>query len=119
VGYVVMPDHVHAIVWFPATNQLSNLLKQWKQRSSAQIKDLLRSRLIEYASKIDLVQPIWQRKFYAYNLFTTGKMKEKLDYMHLNPVRAGLTRKAVDWRWSSARYYELLEPVDIAVRWVE
>jgi putative transposase len=31
-----------------------------------------------------------------------------IDYIHLNPVRRGLVKRAVDWRWSSARYY--LEP---------
>ena len=26
-------------------------------------------------------------------------------YIHNNPVRRGLCRRAVDWKWSSARYY--------------
>ena len=33
-GFVVMPDHVHAIVWFPELGCLSDFMKQWKQRSS-------------------------------------------------------------------------------------
>jgi hypothetical protein len=28
-----------------------------------------------------------------------------IDYIHLNPVRRGLCERAIDWRWSSARYY--------------
>jgi putative transposase len=29
--------------------------------------------------------------------------EEKLDYMHLNPMRCGLVTRAVDWKWRSAR----------------
>ena len=28
-----------------------------------------------------------------------------IDYIHLNPVRRGLAKRAVDWKWSSARFY--------------
>jgi putative transposase len=119
IGYVIMPDHVHVIVWFPERNRLSVFLKQWKQRSSVQVKQLFRRRLTHYASKIDVSQPVWQRKFYSFNLYSPQKLREKLAYMHANPVRAGLAKRAIDWRWSSARYYELQEPVDVPVRWVE
>jgi hypothetical protein len=30
----------------------------------------------------------------------------KLQHMHLNPVRAGLVEKTIDWKWSSARWFE-------------
>jgi len=46
-----------------------------------------------------------------------GKLQEKLDYMHLNPVRAGLVEKAVDWPWSSARYYLLGRSVGLPIGW--
>ena len=32
-GFVIMPDHVHAMVWFSEPNQLSTFMKQWKQQS--------------------------------------------------------------------------------------
>jgi putative transposase len=44
--------------------------------------------------------------------------REKLDYMHLNPVRAGLVTRAVDWRWSSAGYYVNGVDVGIALEWI-
>src|SRR5947209_6764570 len=50
VGFVIMPDHVHVIVWFPTPDQLSHFLKQWKQRSSVAIKRLLRTKLTAYAA---------------------------------------------------------------------
>jgi putative transposase len=119
VGFVIMPDHVHAIVWFPAPDQLSHFMKQWKQRSSVEIKRLLRTKLTAYAATFDRDDPIWQARFYDFNLYSEWKMEEKLLYMHQNPVRAGLVRTACDWAWSSARYYERGQPVGITVGWLD
>ena len=33
-GFVVMPDHVHAIVWFHEPGRLSHFMKQWPPRNS-------------------------------------------------------------------------------------
>jgi putative transposase len=118
VGFVVMPDHVHAIAWFPKPDQISHFLKQWKQRSSVQIKRLIGSSLIRYAETIDLAHPVWQAGFYDFNLFTEIKVEEKLNYMHQNPVRAGLVEKPGDWPWSSARYYETGRPVGVPIGWL-
>ena len=41
VGFVVMPDHVHAIVWFPIPGQLSVFMQQWKRLSSRHIGGLV------------------------------------------------------------------------------
>jgi putative transposase len=38
-----------------------------------------------------------------------------IDYIHLNPVRRGLVTQAIDWKWSSARWYELGVPTPIAL----
>ena len=43
------------------------------------------------------------RSINAFQVDEERKRTEKLDYMHLNPVRAGLVARAVDWPWSSAR----------------
>jgi putative transposase len=117
-GFVVMPDHVHAIVWFPEANRLSSFMQVWKSRSSRQLKRFVRGQMREYAKSLDAKEPFWQPKYYPFNLFTERKAKEKLDYMHLNPVRAGLVARAVDWPWSSARYYEQGKPVGVPLAWV-
>src|SRR5579884_2832415 len=73
VGFVVMPDHVHAIVGFPRPDQVSHFLKQWKQRSSVRIKHLLPGLLASYASNRDLAEPVWQPRSYDFNLFSPRK----------------------------------------------
>ncbi|MFN0199293.1 MAG: REP-associated tyrosine transposase [Planctomycetaceae bacterium] len=119
VGFVVMPNHVHAILWFPKPNQLSKFMKLWKQQSSLCIKNFLRERLVKYAETIDLTEPIWQGGYYDFNLFSEKKILEKLQYMHQNPVIRNLVSKDVDWHWSSARYYESRENVGVPVEWIE
>jgi putative transposase len=104
-GFVVMPDHVHAVVWFPKNGQLSDLMKQWKQRSSVQIKKNLKENLIQYKNHFDIRDPVWQPKYYDFNLYSPDKIMEKVNYMHANPVRAGLVKRPEDWIYSSARFY--------------
>ena len=38
-------------------------------------------------------------------------------YIDLNPVRAGLVEHAVDWQWSSARWYIERKSVGLPIRW--
>jgi putative transposase len=48
----------------------------------------------------------WQRRFYDFNVWSSKKLKEKLDYMHRNPVQRGLVLHPKDWPWSSWSHYE-------------
>ena len=117
-GFVIMPEHVHAVLWFPANDQLSHFMKQWQQRSSVTIKRLIRETLTALAKNVPADDPVWQRRYYDFNIFTEAKLDEKLEYMHMNPVRAGLVEKAIDWPWSSARFYLLGRPVGVPVRYI-
>lgn len=117
-GYVVMPDHVHTIVWFEAPGELSRFMKSWKQTSSQKLKKMLRGVAPRFASKIPMADPFWQPKYYPFNLYSQQKAEEKLDYMHKNPVTAGLVQRAIDWKWSSARYFLLNEPSVVPLEWI-
>jgi REP element-mobilizing transposase RayT len=48
-----------------------------------------------------------------------GVLEEKLTYMHLNPVRAGLVTTATQWRWSSARWYIEGRTVGVPIQWAD
>ena len=39
----------------------------------------------------------WQRRFYDFNTFTEKKIWQKLEYMHLNPVKRGLVNHPGHW----------------------
>jgi len=44
-------------------------------------------------------------EFYDFNVYRQGKVKEKLNYMHANPVIRGLVEHPKDWPWSSWAAY--------------
>lgn len=116
VGFVVMPEHVHALVWFPEVGQLSRFMNEWKGQSSLAIRKLYEERFPACWSQVERAA-VWQPRYYGFNVFSREKLEEKLIYMHLNPVRTGLVEKAVDWRYSSARWYELHQPVGLPICW--
>ena len=76
-GYVVMPEHVHLLLGEPQLGSLSTVVQVVKQRTARKVHDVIRGQM-------------WQRRFYDFNVFTEEKVREKLVYMHENPVKRGL-----------------------------
>ncbi len=116
-GFVVMPDHVHAAIWFPREFQISLFINKWKELSSREIHRLFLRQFPKYLEKVGGERTIWQPKYYDFNIYSDRKLREKVDYMHNNPVRAGLVREATEWPWSSARFWLLGKPVGIPISW--
>jgi len=58
----------------------------------------------------DLPQ-FWQPRFYDFNVYSHKKMKEKLEYMHANPVKEKLVTHPKEWPWSSWSFYETGEGI--------
>src|SRR5262249_43822589 len=48
----------------------------------------------------------WQRRFYDFNVWSRSKQREKLNYMHANPVVRKLVKHPRNWPWSSWSFYE-------------
>ena len=119
VGFVVMPDHVHAVLWFPQPGQLSAFMHEWKRQSSLRIRKWYRENAAEYGQTFEDKGRLWLPKFYSFEIHSRDKLEEKLDYMHLNPVRSGFVNRATEWRWSSARWYEGGRSVGVPIEWVE
>lgn len=79
LGFVIMPEHVHALVWFPATDQISRFMNKWKDQTSVRLKQLYRTRFPAYWSTIDETDPVWQARYYGFNIWTRHKVEEKLN----------------------------------------
>jgi putative transposase len=90
IGYVVMPEHVHLLLSKPERAGLSVAIQVLKQTVSR---------------KSSSPDAFWQRRFYDFNVRTEDKRKEKLRYIHRNPVTRGLVESPEDWQWSSFRHY--------------
>jgi len=48
----------------------------------------------------------WQPRFHDFNVYSRYKLRQKLEYMHENPVKRGLVKNAGEWIWSSFSFYE-------------
>jgi putative transposase len=114
-GFVVMPNHVHAILSLAPDATIASFLLSWKKTSSYRIKRFYAQELTKYHERCPEDCPVWQAKFYDFNLESDKKFIEKLEYMHTNPVAAGLALTLLDWPWSSARFYELGEDVGVKI----
>jgi REP element-mobilizing transposase RayT len=85
--YVIMPDHVHFFC-SPGSEQarsLSSFVGFWKRGTAAAIR---KSGVREFA---------WQAEFFDHLLRHNESYAQKWDYVHHNPVRAGLVHNAEDW----------------------
>jgi putative transposase len=114
-------DHARscpAIVWFPKPGCLSGFMHEWKRYSSRVIREWYRDQKMRYFEKAEFGKRFWQPKYHAFAIYDEKKLAEKLDYMHLNPVRAGLVVRAMDWPWSSARWYANRQSVGVPIECV-
>jgi putative transposase len=113
VGYVVMPDHVHLLISEPAIGTPSTVLQVLKQRVSRRLRQ--KTRALSGQLKLTFEQSgsaaprFWQRRFYDFNVWSLKKRVEKLDYMHMNPLKRKLADHPMDWPWSSFSFYSKLK----------
>jgi REP element-mobilizing transposase RayT len=91
-SWVVMPNHVHLILWPLPNHTLSEILKSRKGKTARQA-NLLLNRTGE---------TFWQRESYDHWIRSDEEKARIRRYIHMNPVKAGLCANPEDWRWSSA-----------------
>jgi putative transposase len=119
IGFVMMPDHVHLLIWLPQAGQLSLFVHELKRISSFRIRRWYDQFASNYFREFGQGVRFWQTKFHDFPIYERAKIEEKLEYMHVNPVRASLVSRVLDWRWSSARWYEQRKSVGVRIEWVE
>jgi len=105
-AYVIMPEHVHLLTNEPAKGTVASFLQIFKQLTSHELKS---------ASK----KQFWQRRYYDFNVHSSEKRTEKIQYIHHNPVTRGLVSKPEDYLWSSFNHYATGEPgpIEIESEW--
>ena len=110
VGYVVMPNHVHLLMSEPKKGTPSTVLQMLKQRVSRKMRMKGRMRpkgqlSLKFPKFLAEPPQFWQPRFYDFNVYSHKKKKEKLEYMHANPMVRGLVKHPRDWPWSSFSFY--------------
>lgn len=105
VGYGVMPEHVHLLISEPAKGNPSKILQVLKQRVSRSLRRKKhrpnRQMEFRFSSEGEEATAFWQRRFYDFNVWGEKKLKQKLEYMHRNPVERGLVMHPRHWPWSA------------------
>ena len=83
-------------------------LKYTAQQIKFRILDQDPSELSSYMStQQDRAYQFWERRPYKATMYNRKVGSQKIDYMHYNPVKAGLCVNPEDYKYSSARFYEL------------
>jgi REP element-mobilizing transposase RayT len=121
IGYVIMPNHVHCILYFPDENfdlnmLLSNgkrfmayeIVNRLQQQDQKDILATLQNALTEREKRKGQLHKVFKNSFDAKAIFSERFLLQKLQYIHNNPV-SGKWNLAEDYtlyEHSSASFYE-------------
>ncbi len=109
-GYVIMNNHLH-LIWKPAPlfslkhTQLS-FMKFTAQRIKRDL-ELYHPEVLSHflVDAVDRKYQMWERNPLCVNLYSENIIKEKLQYIHNNPLKARLCHLPEAYRFSSAKFY--------------
>ena len=113
-GFVIMSNHFH-MIWqmnwgYKRDAEQRNMLKYTGQqiiKNFRNEKSLMLNELLVEAK--DRRYQVWERNSLSVPLWSSKVMDQKLEYIHMNPVKAGMCEQAEDYKYSSAKFYILNE----------
>jgi len=128
MAYVIMPSHIHFVIAMPVGEHISDLMRDFKKFTSTKIRQQLeqngeQSRLERLRTnalgKKNQVFKLWQDRFDDLVLDNEKTLITKIEYIHNNPVKAGLVEEAEQWEFSSAGNYEgsAHSHLDVVTNW--
>ena len=89
IAYCIMPNHVHLMVELAPGWTLSELLHSWRSFTAKKANQILgRS------------GPFWMEEYYDRYIRNDEHFANALQYIRMNPVRAGLASKVGEWPWT-------------------
>ena len=120
MGWVLMPEHYHLLFRPEPAERTSAIMQELNKQTAQAILETLRGHQQHaWCRKMltnlrlpptvhsDARYRLWQPRFYPFNVYSEKKYREKMDYMHNNPVTRGLVASPDQWPWSSFRFYYL------------
>ncbi|AXG71766.1 hypothetical protein KORDIASMS9_04024 [Kordia sp. SMS9] len=128
--YCFMPSHVH-FIFRSSTGQPSELLRDFKRHTSKNVIEAIQNNpqesrkewllwMFERAGKKNATtskHQFWQHHNQPIELWSEKVIKQKIQYIHNNPVESGFVTNPIDWKYSSAKNYQedhtILETDDI------
>ena len=120
IAFVLMPDHFHLIV-NPRDGRVKEFTGVLKSLTTAKIVNISRDPRFcrRVPDKDGSKYRVWQQSFKALPLWSLWMIRQKIDYVHANPVKARLVSSAKDYPWTSFRAFYLgsHEPLSIDQDW--
>jgi REP element-mobilizing transposase RayT len=116
-AFVIMSNHIHLLV-SSNTGQLSNTIKELKSFTAKKILEAVNTEtesrrewmlnLFEFSAKQhkrNEKYQIWTHENHAELIYSNQFIAQKVNYIHNNPVRAGIVEHPEDYLYSSARSF--------------
>jgi len=116
-AYVIMSNHIH-LLCKSGTGNLSNTLRDFKSYTSKQIlKQILEGvesrkewmlkvfKMAAAKHQRNSEYQFWTHENHAVHVYSNKFIDQKVNYIHENPVRAGMVEKAEEYVYSSAKNY--------------
>lgn len=117
-AYVIMDNHFHAVISAP---DISKMMQSIKSFTAKKIIDSLKEKkmysilntfeLWKKEYKKDSKYQVWQESYHPQEITSEDMFRQKIEYIHMNPVRRGLVERPEQWRFSSAANYMELDSV--------
>jgi REP element-mobilizing transposase RayT len=89
------------------------ILYELESDSQFSVLNLLNQRKASYKKESEY--QVWQEGYHPQEMSNNLILKQKIEYIHYNPVRKGYVETPEDWKYSSARYYALSEENDLKI----
>jgi len=122
-AHCIMTSHVHMIIGSNGQNPLKGIIRDLKSFTSRSIRKVLENGMelnesrkewmlwmMQRAGKQNINNndyQFWQQDNQPIELYSDVFIKQKLNYLHNNPVEAGFVKSPELWQYSScADYYE-------------
>lgn len=93
ISWCIMPNHVHVLIEVMKNISLSSILHSWRSFSSNEINKVL-----------NRSGRLWMPEYFDRFIRDNEHFNNVVNYIHNNPVKAGLVKEAREYKWSSAGY---------------
>lgn len=100
-AWVIMPNHVHVLFQTMNGWPMATIVASWKKHTAMKIMAILRP---DNAIKGALEKPVWHREYWDRFIRDEQHFHQVVEYIHQNPVKAGLVPTPDCWNWSSAKH---------------
>jgi len=108
-GFVIMSNHLHIIWQSKGDNSIQKIQNSFIKHTSKEFKKLLEkdNNLHEFeVNAIDRKYNFWQRDSLNTELSTPAVSHQKLNYIHYNPIKAGICNLPEEYYFFSALFYK-------------